>query len=964
MFTFTPLLGAQANSTASQSLLELDGGVKVLIDVGWDDRFDVGYLEALEEQIPSLSIVLLTHPTIDHLGAFAHLCKHVPQFKSIPVYATSPVISLGRTLLQDLYTSAPKASTLVPETALAEATYLSNGATGGAPSILLQPPTTEEIAGYFTLINPLKYSQPTQPIASPFSPSLNGLTITAYGAGHTLGGTIWHIQHGLESIVYAVDWNQAKENTLSGAAWLGGSGGGAEILEPLRRPTALVCSSKGIERPHITGGRKKRDDRLLEAVDKAVSAGGTVLIPSDSSARILELSYIMEQFWRRKNSSNDETYKNAKVHLASRTAGSTLRFARSMVEWMDDSLVRDMEAANDAQKGQRGGEDKVDQTPFDFKHIKLIERKARLEKVLSANRPGVILASDTSLEWGFSADALQRLYSNPKNLIILTDEPAQTLSSEPSLSSALWQIYRASIKNTSSATPQVVPANASVATQHISTIPLSSTELPIYQQYLARRRQVQSTSQGQSSTLLNAAENADDDGTSSASSSSSEDDDEQQGRALNVTATLQQNKRKVNLTDADLGINILLRKKGVFDYDVRGKRGREKMFPFAMKRGREDDYGEVIRAEEYRRAEERDEEVAEVEEKGAEGKREVGEKRRWDDPAAGGARKAEGKGSKRVRTGAEARGLTSSTRGAEGDGEANGEEQVGSESEDEEDGVEEALPEGPRKMVVKEVTLELRLGITHVDFSALHEKRDLQMLIPLIRPRKLVITSGTEKEVMSLAEDCRTLLGEEDGEGKGKIVFTPKIGETVDVSVDTNAWSVKLSQDLVKKLAWQSVKGLGVVAVTARLAVRNKDEGAKQEYNLEQQKKKLKMGKADTEEQKIDGEASIEVESEPVLDIMPATAAMGSTKITQPIHVGDLRLSDLRKLMQAAGHVAEFRGEGTLLVDGTVIVRKTAGGRIHVEGGAYMGAGRYDPTLSFVDVRRKIYEGLAVVAGG
>lgn len=48
MFNFTPLLGAQSSSAASQSLLELDGGVKVLVDVGWDEGFDVQKLKSLE----------------------------------------------------------------------------------------------------------------------------------------------------------------------------------------------------------------------------------------------------------------------------------------------------------------------------------------------------------------------------------------------------------------------------------------------------------------------------------------------------------------------------------------------------------------------------------------------------------------------------------------------------------------------------------------------------------------------------------------------------------------------------------------------------------------------------------------------------------------------------------------------------------------------------------------------------
>lgn len=50
MFTFTPLLGAQSSaSKASQSILELDGGIKILVDVGWDDTFDTLDLVELEK---------------------------------------------------------------------------------------------------------------------------------------------------------------------------------------------------------------------------------------------------------------------------------------------------------------------------------------------------------------------------------------------------------------------------------------------------------------------------------------------------------------------------------------------------------------------------------------------------------------------------------------------------------------------------------------------------------------------------------------------------------------------------------------------------------------------------------------------------------------------------------------------------------------------------------------------------
>lgn len=61
MFSFTPLLGAQSVSPASQSLLEFDGGIKVLIDVGWDENFDAENFKELEKYVVRLR----------RMGAFA-----------------------------------------------------------------------------------------------------------------------------------------------------------------------------------------------------------------------------------------------------------------------------------------------------------------------------------------------------------------------------------------------------------------------------------------------------------------------------------------------------------------------------------------------------------------------------------------------------------------------------------------------------------------------------------------------------------------------------------------------------------------------------------------------------------------------------------------------------------------------------------------------------------------------------
>jgi cleavage and polyadenylation specificity factor subunit 2 len=49
MFHFISLLGAESESRAYQSLLELDNDIKILIDVGWDERFSVEQLKELEK---------------------------------------------------------------------------------------------------------------------------------------------------------------------------------------------------------------------------------------------------------------------------------------------------------------------------------------------------------------------------------------------------------------------------------------------------------------------------------------------------------------------------------------------------------------------------------------------------------------------------------------------------------------------------------------------------------------------------------------------------------------------------------------------------------------------------------------------------------------------------------------------------------------------------------------------------
>ncbi|KAL1595101.1 hypothetical protein SLS60_009788 [Paraconiothyrium brasiliense] len=911
MFTFTPLLGAQSASSASQSLLEFDGGIKVLVDVGWDEGFDVEKLKEIEKHVPTLSFILLTHATIAHIGAFVHCCKHFPHFKSIPVYATTPVISLGRTLLQDLYESTPLACSIVPADALAESTY-SMGNTN--PNILMQAPTSEEIANYFGLINPLKYSQPTQPQQLPNLPPLGTLTITAYSAGHTLGGTIWHIQHGMESIVYAVDWNQARERALPGAAWFGEVGG--EVIKELRRPTAMICSSRGTGLKKAVG-LNQRDEALVSLIKDTVANGGSVLIPSDSSARILELAHLLEETWKE----TGNQLNNAKVYLASRTAGATMRYARSMLEWMEKGIENDS---------------------FDFKHITLLERRSRVTRMLAQTEPRVILASDTSLEWGFSKDAIKSLASDSRNLIVLTERVGDCGSSGKGLGRYLWELWNE--KNPTAEQDAIctasIPSDGTQASlRSARAVALDGQELPLYQQYLARQRQLQTTMQGDSGTALETSGAVGDDWSASTSTTSEDSDDEHQGRLLNTATILRHTRKKLGLSDEELGVKILVQRKNVHDWDVRAKRGEEKMFPIVTKQRRADEFGEVIRPEEFARADEDDQVATEALRDASKKENEIGQKRKWEDLTI--QTRDGGRQKKNRKPESDAQGLN------------DGRDASDDEPEDDQDRI-----DGPSKVIFDTETLQLHCRIAFVDFSALHDLRIINNLLPLIQPRKLIFVAGDEVETEKLAEEARTVLAARAGESSNAVdVFTPGLGDTIDASVDTNAWSVKLSRNMVRKLQWQKVRGLGVVAITGRLAAASLNPSPEEEEDTPAKKKaKLEAASSTAENDKM--------ETTPILDVVPANFSTAVRTVAQPFHVGDLRLPDLRKFLQAAGMTAEFGGGGVLVINGDVSVTiNKLTNRVEVDGGAYNLADRKRDGVTFYKVKRKIYEGLAVVAG-
>ena len=792
----------------------------------------------------------------------------------------------------------------------------------------------------------------------------------------------------MESVVHAVDWNLARENVFDSASWLGASTGGTEVIEQLRKPTALICSSKGVEKPPLQGGHLKRDELLLETLRKVIARGGTILIPTDTSARVLELAYLLDRAWGKDVEPNGQNpLRAAKLYLASRNGGATMRNAGSLLEWMNENVVREFETAaevaeketlrqtrslhrrGDSKQIQGNDRPNIDTAAgekaeglFEFKQLRILERRSQINRILGTKTAKVILASDVSLEWGFSKEILQSIASDPANLLIFTQEYTNT--DTESLGRTLWQWYQERRDGVAMETisegqqlEQVHTGGRDLEIKFAQRAPLEGRELLTYQRFLATQRQFQNSLQMNNGTGLETSIDAVDETSSTSSSSSDQSEPGKQGKALNISATLahaSRNRGGVNKEQA--GVSALLQQPGVYDYDVRGKKGRETVFPYNAKRRRCDDFGELIRPEDYLRAEERDEMNGQDARNLKTSKEpQLGQKRKWEDITSSDPRRSQADGATRRKLKGDFR--EDDSRHLNGDG-------APEDDSDDSDPEPEEPPLGPSKLTFQTTSVKAHLKLAYIDFSGLHDQRSLSMLIPLIRPRKIVLVGGSKLETAWLAENCRQTLGSIIQ--KVEDIFCPAIGETVSASMDTNAWTVKLSEALVKRLRWQNVKGLGVVTLMGRLTA---TAGPEKSHIENPKSKRLKGAKGEVEEPKLEDIPTDSKELSrlmPTLETLPANMVAATRSVAQPLHVGDLRLADLRKPLQSMGHTADFRGEGTLVIDNLVAVRKSGTGKIEIESGGIRVPGPYQKGsgTSFDSVRQRIYDGLAVIAGG
>lgn len=540
MFSYTSLqpkrskdakyIGPKAQSLSKevhQSLLTFPPNYSILIDVGWDPALSLD-LEYLVSAANSINAILLTHASISHLGAYPYLCKISPNFAKIPVYSTLPVINMGRMVTLDAYRSK-----------------------GLLGPVVGSEITLEEVEAAFDKITPLKYSQTVtlnmDSQDSAFGVGNEGsIQITPYNAGHSLGGTIWKIVRSQAVILYAVDWNHTRDSHLNGA-FLQSDG---SLLEPLSKPSLMICGTKISE---ISSTLKKRKEALFKNVRETIASGGTVLIPTSTGSRVLELVHILDDFWEKEQISAPLLYFS---HVGSRT----LSYASSMLEWMSSTVIDEWQVQN--------------QSPFDTKHLKVL---SSTEELMKMDGPKVILASGEAMEVGFARQIFSKICNNDSSMVIVTERSGpETLAGQLF---DIWMKQKRESQDPSNPSKYLpVHLTTEILLDYTEEVPLTGEDLV---DYLETTREEKKQIELQSAIELRNKNILEQDDNELSDDESDEQEDEM-------------------VMSGQMDIGIFLYGNDVYDYDVRTMpEGKPKVFPYNVTRKRVDDYGEVLKLDKF-----------------------------------------------------------------------------------------------------------------------------------------------------------------------------------------------------------------------------------------------------------------------------------------------------------------------------------------------------------------------------
>lgn len=194
----------------------------------------------------------------------------------------------------------------------------------------------------------------------------------------------------------------------------------------------------------------------------------------------------------------------------------------------------------------------------------------------------------------------------------------------------------------------------------------------------------------------------------------------------------------------------------------------------------------------------------------------------------------------------------------------------------------------PTKCVSETIALDVRCKLVYIDYEGRSDGESIKKILSNVKPKNLVIIHGNEKSTREMKEYCQKHQIVQDR------IFTPKIGEIVNATLETQIYNIKLKDELVSSLKFQKIK----------------------DYELAWVDAVVKSGNFDAEFQS--GQKS-EASTEFGFSLHPLPK--DSSDKHKTVFVNEPKLSDLKQIFTQNSIQAEFHG-GVLVCNGMIALKK------------------------------------------
>ena len=373
------------------------GNIRLLLDCGWTEQLNVDqYMELPPSVFSQIDAVLLSHYTMNHIGALPYLMFRTLGKKmrllqdlaggSLPrVIATEAVRRLGELTLASIHEDLDKVKT----PSVSDDSY----------SL-----TVEDIVTAFACVQPVQFNETVEIVSKD---GRTKVSITAQPAGKLIGGAYFVITTGSQRIVYAVDYSLLAGKAVAGLS-----------IAPARSPCVLVTDGA----PRAIKGSEESQPiqpaNLMSSIKQTLRGGGNVLIPVDATGDVLELLLLIESAY-----SLDAALQVYPVVFLSPLGDVVLDQVKTRMEWMSHHVLNEFEQSQN-----------FTAHPFLLQHVQFCSNLHEFYEKYSTAK--LVISTSAHLDFGDSRELFVRMSSDPSNLVILTQPPLPGSLAERAINSA------------------------------------------------------------------------------------------------------------------------------------------------------------------------------------------------------------------------------------------------------------------------------------------------------------------------------------------------------------------------------------------------------------------------------------------------------------------------------------------------------------------------------------------------